>query len=69
MPLRLQNLPPRQCSLQGRLHLHVAQLGDGEVQVLKGLGALVGIVVQHQLGQLEAGDRDLGTVADLGQYL
>jgi len=28
-----------QRSLQGRLHLHLAELADGEVEVLEGVGA------------------------------
>ena len=38
--LSLQGLPPRQRPPKGRVHLHVPQLGDGEVQVLEGLGAI-----------------------------
>ena len=33
------------------MHLHVAQLGDGEVQVLDGGTALVRVVLQQQLGE------------------
>ena len=36
-------------ALQGGLHLHVAELADGEVQVLQRLGPLVGVVLQEQL--------------------
>jgi hypothetical protein len=33
------------------LHLHVLELGDGEVEVLDGGVALVGVVVEEQLGK------------------
>jgi hypothetical protein len=39
-------------TLQRRLHLHVAELGDGEVEVLDGGVMLVGIVVEENLGEL-----------------
>ena len=43
-----------------RPHFHVPQRGDSEVQVLEGFGALVGIVVRQQLGELQAGKRFQG---------
>ncbi len=53
--------------LQRRQHLHLAELRDGEVQVLDRLIALVGIVVKQQLGELEAYERYLRPVADLAR--
>ena len=55
-----------QRSLQGRLHLHLAELADGEVEMLQRFGALAGVVRQQQLGELEAGEGDLGAEPDLG---
>ena len=49
-----------QGALQGWLHLHVAELGDGKVQVLQRLSPLPGIVLQEQLGELKPGEGDLG---------
>jgi len=37
--------------LERRLHLHLAELGDDEVQVIDGLGPLGGVVVELQLGE------------------
>ena len=34
---------------QRRLHLHVEELGDGEVEVLDGRVVLAGLVVEEQL--------------------
>ena len=51
-PLRLQYLLSSQRPLQGRLHLHLAELFDGEVEVLKGVLLLSRVVVQQQLGEL-----------------
>ena len=42
--------------LQRRLHLHVLELADGEVEVLDDLGMLVGVVVEEQLGEAETGE-------------
>ena len=50
-------------ALEGGLHLHVAELGDGEVQVIEGVRPLVGIVLKQQLGELEAGEGDFGPEA------
>ena len=47
--------------LQRRRHLHVAELPNGEVEVLQGLGALVRVVVQKQLCEVEPFEGDLGT--------
>ena len=54
---------------QSRLHLHIAQLSDSEVEVLQGLGALVWVLLQQQLGYLEGDARDLGAEADRGAHL
>ena len=51
--LRLQQPTMPQRPLQRRLHLHVAQLGDGEVEVLDGRNMLVGVFLQEQFGQIE----------------
>ena len=48
------------------LHLHLAELADREVEVPQRLGALVGVVLEQQFGELEAGEGDFGTVADFG---
>ena len=42
-----------------------AELVDGQVQVLDGLCALVGVVVEQELAEVESNERDLGVVADL----
>src|SRR5688572_7047702 len=57
----LQQPAVPQRPLQRRLHLHVTQLGDSEVEVLDRDGALVGIVLQQQLGEVEAYEGDFGT--------
>ena len=54
--------------LQRRLHLHVAQLGDSEVEVLDGGGVLLRVVLQHQLGEVETYEGDFGTEAHLLAY-
>ena len=56
-----QDLLAPQRPLQPRLYLHVLELPDGEVEVLQGLGAFVGVVVQKQLRELEPCDGYLGT--------
>jgi hypothetical protein len=43
-----------QGALEEGLHLHLAELGDGEVEVLDGGGALVRVVLQQQLGAPES---------------
>lgn len=53
---RPHRFPPSERPLQRRLHLHIAELGDGEVQVGNGLGPLIGIVVEQQLGQFKAAE-------------
>ena len=58
-----------QRSFQRRLHLHVAEFGDGEVEVVKGFSALVGVVLEQQFGELEAGEGDLGAKTDLDTEL
>ena len=52
-------------SLQRRRHFHLAELADYEVQVRDGLGALVGVVVELQLGEQHTDDDDLRAVAEL----
>ncbi len=42
---RLQDVPVAEGAFQGGLHLHVAELADGEVQMLQRQGPLVGVVV------------------------
>jgi len=44
-----------QRSLQRRLHLHLAELIDGEVEVLLSLRLLVWIVFKKQFSKLEPG--------------
>ena len=44
---------------------HLAELVDGEIHVLQRLGALVGILLQQQLGELETSEGDLRAEADL----
>ena len=53
--LRPQQLLVLQRPLQGGLHFHVAELADGEVQVLQGLGTFIRVALQQQLGEVEAG--------------
>ncbi len=55
LPLRLQQPTSPQRPLQCGLHLHVLELGDGEVEVLDSGVALVGVVVEEQLGEMGAG--------------
>jgi hypothetical protein len=45
--LCLQNLLLSQCPLQRRLHLHLAELFDREVQMLKGFLFLIGVMFQQ----------------------
>ena len=54
-----------QGSLQGRPHLHLAEFIDGEVEVIDGGVALVRVVLQQKLSQVEANQGDLGAEADL----
>jgi hypothetical protein len=46
-------------------HLHVAELGDGEVKVLDGGVVLVGLVVEEQLRQVQADECHFRTEADV----
>ena len=62
---RLQDIAVAEGAFQSGLHLHVAELADGEIQVLHGLGPLVGVVLQQQLAKLKAGQGYLGPEAYL----
>ena len=64
--LRLEDVLVLQRPLQRGLHLHLAELVDGEVQVLQRNGAFPGVVLQKELGKMEASERDLRAEADLG---
>jgi hypothetical protein len=64
--LRLQQPPAPQRTLQRRLHLHVAELGDSEVEVLDGGVVFVGVVVEEEFGEAEANQRDFGPEAHPG---
>ena len=50
--LRLQDILMSQRPLQRRLHLHLAELFDGEVQVIQGFLLLIRVVLKQQLGAL-----------------
>ena len=52
--------------LQTRLHLHVPELTNGEVQVFHSLWPFIGVVLQQQLSQLEACEGNLRAEAYLG---
>jgi len=54
-----------QRTFQRRLHLHLPKLGDREVQVLGRRLALVRVVLQQQLGEVEAYERNLRPKAHL----
>jgi hypothetical protein len=56
-------------AFEGGLHFHVAEFGDGEVEVVEGFGALFGVVLEEELGELEAREGDLGAMSDLGADL
>ena len=58
--LCLQYLLVSERPLQGWLHLHVAELGEGKVQVADGLRLLLRVVLQQQLGELKAGEGYFG---------
>ena len=47
-------------SLQTWLHLHGADLFDGEVEVTEGFGLLLWRAVEQQFGKGEMGSGDLG---------
>jgi hypothetical protein len=49
-----------QVTLQGWLHLHLAELGDGKVQVLQRLCLLSVMVLQEQLPELDSNQRPSG---------
>ena len=53
--------------LQRRGPSHLPELGNGEVEMLDGLRAIIGVVLQPELGELEARERDLRSVAKLGR--
>jgi hypothetical protein len=59
----LSSLAAAKCPLQRRLHLHVAQLGDGEVEVLNGGVVLLGVVVEEHLSEIEMAQGKLGAEA------
>ena len=60
MELCLQDVFMSQGTLQGWLHLHLAELGDGKVQVLQRLCLLPGIVLQEKLPELDSNQRPSG---------
>jgi hypothetical protein len=66
---RLQQPAMAQRPLQRWLHLHLAELAYGEVEMLQRLPALVWVVFEHQLSELEAREGKLGAEADLRCYL
>src|SRR5207247_368668 len=55
-----QQLTVAQRALERRLHLHLAELPYGEIEVLDRGRSLVREVVEQELGQAEAGKGDLG---------
>ena len=52
-----------QRALERRLHLHVAEFGDSEIEVLESGRTLDGIVLEEELRELEACESDLGAEA------
>ena len=52
--------------LERRLHLHLPELGDREIEVLDRCRALVRIVLEEELGEAEASEGDLRPESDLG---
>ena len=57
--LRPQDLLAAEGRFQLWLHLHLAEVVDGEVKVLDGLGMLVGVVVQQELCEVKSVQRHL----------
>jgi len=57
--LCLQYLFMPQRTLEGGLHFHVLELGDGKVQVLQSFFLFSRVMLQNELGKLEAGKRQL----------
>ena len=51
--LRLEGLPLFESTLQGRLHLHLTELTDREIEMLQRLSLFVRILLEEQLGKLE----------------
>jgi hypothetical protein len=47
-------------TFQGRLHLHLTELPDREIQMFPRLGLLVRVVRKEQLGKFKPGEGDLG---------
>ena len=56
-------------ALEGRLHLHVAELGYAELQMLASLVTLVGIALQQELGELKPSEGNLGPIANFRRQL
>src|SRR5439155_6120562 len=65
----LQQILVLERPLERRLHLHLPELGDREVEVLDRSDALVRVVLEEELGEMETGEGDLGAEADLGADL
>jgi hypothetical protein len=57
--LRLQYVFMSQSTFQRRLHPHVLELFDSEIQVLQCLRSFIRMVLEKQLGKLEAGESKL----------
>ena len=57
--LLFEDLPVREGTLEGGLHLHLTELAYGEIQVLQRLGLLVRVVHEEQLGKLKPGEGKL----------
>ena len=55
--------------LQARLHLHVPELGDREVELLEGCGPFLGVVLEQQFSELQSGEGELWSVTDPGTEL
>jgi len=55
-------------TLQGGLHLHLAEFFDVEVQVLEGFSLFIWIMLQQQLGELEPGEGELRAEFHIGGY-
>jgi len=64
--LRLEGLPLFQSTLKGRLHFHLTELPDSEIEMLQRLGLFVRIVRKEQLGKLKPGEGDLGAESQAG---
>ena len=60
----LQQVLVLERSLERRLHHHLAELGDGEIEVLDGGWPLVWVVAEQELGQIEPREGNFGAISN-----